>query len=1279
MPANDIGPRIGIDGEKEFHASIKAINAQMQSLGAEMKAVTAEFAANAKSEDALAAKNDVLARSVQTAREKLSVLDGQLDRQKEKLAALGAELDRVIQAEGETSAAASKAQNAYNQQAAQVARLTSQYQTARAQLAGFENAMNGVAEAGSGAGEALTGQDVLAGMGAWTAIETGVRATASALREAVVAGMAFDASISDVAATMGTTVDSLGDLRGFAQEMGATTVFSATESGQALNYMALAGYDAEKSMSMLPNVLNLAAAGNLELASASDMVTDAQSALELSMEQTTRLVDEMALTATKTNTSVGQLGEAILTVGGTAKFLAGGTQELNQVLGVLADNSIKGEEGGTKLRNIILSLSSPTADAAKQLEALGVSVFDTEGNMRRFSEIFPDLQRGLSSLTDQGQIDALSKIFNIRDIAAAQALLGTTAERWNSLETAINGASGAAEKMAETRLDNLAGDLTLLRSAGEGARIAFSDSLTPALREVTQAGTGILTFVGTLVSEVPLAGQALAGLTAGVGALTVGMTAMSVASKLGITSIGQLTAAITASPIGPWALGIGVAVTALTALASAADDTVTHTQELTKSLEESREAYAETSSGILEDTQNVQASISVLEELAAAENKTAAQKESIQMMVDELNQSVPGLTLAYDAQTDTLNMTAEAVRQLAAAEAQRQQQAADLQRMTELYAQQEEIEKQLAEAQEDLNRRMEDSAQNFGTYDLFVSSLERGIRDLTDALAANQAEYDALAEKLSGAGDAAEKAGNAMAGTQASVAELTAAASELEEASLYVAGAQDTLADALKEQADAGSLSLDTTLELIEAGYGAALAIDTETGSVTLDKAAYIELAQAKIDDQLASLETQKQAIITAAKLAEEEQAAQRAGSAYWSMAGAKAAAEAPDTTALDAQIAALKRAREALGSYSGAATGAARSSGAASKTIKTQAQKDLAEYKSLKAELDHDKAMGLVEEADYYDRLAALRDKYLSDAGNIEEYRKVSEAIYKADQKALQEREKLWETASTSILKLEENFQKELASRAEQIVNSYKLFDEVPEYQKASGAELIANLEDQIAAIDSFYSNIAALEERGASSALVDDIRQMGVSASGELAGLLELTDEQLTRYSELYGEKQQLANDIAAKELEGLRAQTSEEILGQLDDVAELYDTNGPALGMAFAEALAQGMFEGMPMVESMAQTVANAAMSAFENTYNRDVEAMMAAPRGRVSSEDIGGLLAEAVNGMQTMSGTAAAGSQPIAGEVYLDGQQVGRVILPSLRAQARSNPEVKDDTW
>ena len=262
-------------------------------------------------------------------------------------------------------------------------------------------------------------------MGKAAAVAIGAATTAALAfaKSSVDAGMEFDKSMAQVAATMGTTVDQIGELRDFAMEMGAKTAFSATEAADALNYMALAGYDAETSMAMLPNVLNLAAAGGIELASASDMITDAQSALSLTIEQTSAMVDQMAKASSKTNTSVEQLGEAILTVGGTAQYMAGGTAELNSVLGVLADHGIKCSEGGTHLRNILLKLSSPTADATKLLNQLGVQVFDAEGKMRSFSEIFPELNAAMSTMTDQERLDAMSTLFNSRDIASATALL----------------------------------------------------------------------------------------------------------------------------------------------------------------------------------------------------------------------------------------------------------------------------------------------------------------------------------------------------------------------------------------------------------------------------------------------------------------------------------------------------------------------------------------------------------------------------------------------------------------------------------------------------------------------------------------------------------------------------------------------------------------------------------------------------------------------------------------------------------------------------------------
>lgn len=335
------------------------------------------------------------------------------------------------------------------------------------------------------------------------AATTAVTAFAKA---SVDAGMQFDSSMSQAAATMGTTVDNIQELRDFAIEMGARTAFSATQAADALNYMALAGYDAEQSMQALPNVLNLAAAGGIDLAAASDMVTDAQSALGLSMEESAGLVDKMAMASSKSNTSVAQLGDAILTVGGTAQNLAGGTTELAAALGILADNGIKGAEGGTHLRNVILSLSAPTDTAASALNELGVEVFDASGNMRPLNETLGGLQDAMSSMTSAEQTQLISTIFNKTDIAAVNALLSNTGERWSELAGYIDNAAGAAEKMANTQLDNLAGDITLFQSALEGAQIVLSDQLTPGLREFVQFGTNGITMISGAFKENGLSG-----------------------------------------------------------------------------------------------------------------------------------------------------------------------------------------------------------------------------------------------------------------------------------------------------------------------------------------------------------------------------------------------------------------------------------------------------------------------------------------------------------------------------------------------------------------------------------------------------------------------------------------------------------------------------------------------------------------------------------------------------------------------------------------------------
>lgn len=373
----------------------------------------------------------------------------------------------------------------------------------------------------------------------------GVAALGAFAVSSVKTGAEFDKSMSQVAATMGTTVDEIGELRDFAQEMGRTTSFSATQAADALNYMALAGYDAQTSMDMLPTVLDLAAAGNIDLARASDMVTDAQSALGLSLEETKTMVDQMAAASSKSNTSVEQLGDAYLTVGATARGLKGGTQEMATVLGVLADNGIKGAEGGTHLRNAILSLQTPTKDGTEALKQLGMTyddMYDSAGNLRSLPEIFKQMSSAMDGMNQKQRDAIVSGLFNKTDLASINALLGTSADRWDELGEAIGDSADAADRMANTQLDNLAGDITLMKSAFEGLQISLSDKLTPAIRSVVQ-------FITKLIENFDTIGPIIAGVAVAFGVFAVAINIGSIIQGV-TTAFAAFNAVLLANPIG---------------------------------------------------------------------------------------------------------------------------------------------------------------------------------------------------------------------------------------------------------------------------------------------------------------------------------------------------------------------------------------------------------------------------------------------------------------------------------------------------------------------------------------------------------------------------------------------------------------------------------------------------------------------------------------------------------------------------------------------------------
>ena len=476
---------IGGDTTK-LQTALKTVNTQIKSTQSALKDVEKLLKLDPTNTTLLAQKQKLLTQAIGETKEKLATLKTAAEQANEQLQ------------KGEIT------QEQYDALQREIAETEAELKKFEAQASTTNQTLSKIGEVGSkvesfGNGMVNVGKKVSVASAAVTAMGGAAVKTAAD----------FESSMSQVQATMGITKDSMSTLDGqsvntmdalsdLAKEMGSKTAFSASECAEALNYLALAGYDTQEMADTLPTVLNLAAAGGIDLASASDMVTDAMSALGMETSEADTMVDQMAKTASSTNTSVAQLGEGILTIGATAKTIKGGTAELNTALGILANNGIKGSEGGTKLRNVILSLQNPTDKAASTMDALGVSVYDSEGNMRSLNDILGDLNTSMDGMTAEEKANIISNIFNKADLSAVNALLANTGDTWDELQTSIENSGGAAQQMADTQLDNLNGQLTILKSAVEGFAISIGEALLPMVKNIVTKIQDFVTWLNNL-------------------------------------------------------------------------------------------------------------------------------------------------------------------------------------------------------------------------------------------------------------------------------------------------------------------------------------------------------------------------------------------------------------------------------------------------------------------------------------------------------------------------------------------------------------------------------------------------------------------------------------------------------------------------------------------------------------------------------------------------------------------------------------------------------------
>lgn len=305
----------------------------------------------------------------------------------------------------------------------------------------------------------------------------------------------FEEAMSNVQALSQATEGDFEKLKAKAREMGKETSMSATESADAMGELALAGWDIQQIMDGIHPILKLAEAGNLDLTQASKLTTESMNALGIGVNELEPYLDILAQTSRSSGTTIDELGTAYIGVGAVLRNLNVPLEESATVLGILADNGIKGSEAGTSLKAVITNLTAPTGQAKKALDELGVSAFDNEGNFIGLEAVFGKVNESMEGMTEEQRNSYLAMIGGKEHVAALSILLGSQGEEYDTLKGKISGADGALDEMATTMKDNLKGDLERLKSQLEDIGIQLGATLIPmASRFIETVGEWVQKF-----------------------------------------------------------------------------------------------------------------------------------------------------------------------------------------------------------------------------------------------------------------------------------------------------------------------------------------------------------------------------------------------------------------------------------------------------------------------------------------------------------------------------------------------------------------------------------------------------------------------------------------------------------------------------------------------------------------------------------------------------------------------------------------------------------------
>ena len=690
------GGTVKLTGEEAYRAALKAIAADLQNVAAQQKLTAATYDKSDTSLKALTERSEQLKNKLATQQEKvktltsalkdyqaqqeknkstLQSLQSQLDKEKSKLEEIAKQYgvnSKEYQEQAKVVDALEKElkdlNTQYDKNETTIKRTQAQLTSAEADVKKTGTAMqnlgkqakdagveldtmgNQTEDAGNKAEKAANGgftvfKGVLANL-ATQVINKVTDGLKTMARNVVDAGVSFDSAMSKVQAVSGASAEDMEKLTAKAKEMGEITKFSASESAEALNYMAMAGWKTEDMLNGLEGVMNLAAASGSDLARTSDIVTDALTAMGYSAGDAGRLADVMAAASSNANTNVEMMGETFKYAASVAGSLGYSMEDVAVATGLMANSGVKAERAGTALRSIMQRIATDTGDAATTMHEMGVETANADGTMRPFADVMTDLRSAMSKMTDEQKTATAKTIAGTEAMGGLLAIVNATESDYNKLTLAVKNSTGAAEKMATTMQNNVGGKMTLLRSQLEGIYLtiwkkvepvisktidsisrslktvdwnAFGEKAGQALQRVADGFKWILENKELVINglKAMLAAFAVAkiasftkslsdnlGVTTLVTAAQKAMTtatiaqttaqgAATAATTAGTTAVKLFNAALAANPIGLVVAALGLLVGGVIAATSAFGDNSKATDEASRKLKEQREALDE--------------------------------------------------------------------------------------------------------------------------------------------------------------------------------------------------------------------------------------------------------------------------------------------------------------------------------------------------------------------------------------------------------------------------------------------------------------------------------------------------------------------------------------------------------------------------------------------------------------------------------------------------------------------------------------------------------------